>query len=402
MDPLFSSGDLNASLQGTRAEMLTEVERWDAEQMLTQSETEIVDYLCTKYSVDCPTLLRDEWFADEPTDAKTRVRDFGETYEVAVTRLRIHVPYSGERVFFTQRPRSFTLNPPQAAVGNDEIVLTFEHRQLDAERVRSQLDHEVAEIGRWLAWSRAMAQEHNDSLEATALRAVQERKAKLLRDRKAVAALGIPVRRRDDAPSYAIPVARRRADVARPPSTTSSRYQPEPALSDADYEEALRVITNACRQLERSPSTAKRLDEEERRDLLLVALNAQFEGQAGGEVFNGAGKTDILLRVDDRNVFIAECKIWRGTKGFGEAIDQLLGYLVWRDTKAALIVFIESKGASAVIEKSAQALATHAQCVRALPPTRPEERQDFVLLAERDPAREIRVALVPVVIDASS
>jgi hypothetical protein len=38
-----------------------------------------------------------------------------------------------------------------------------------------------------------------------------------------------------------------------------------------------------------------RLNEEQIRDLLLVNLNAQFEGKAGGEVFNGEGKTDILI-----------------------------------------------------------------------------------------------------------
>jgi len=43
--------------------------------------------------------------------------------------------------------------------------------------------------------------------------------------------------------------------------------------------------------------------------VLLVNLNAVFEGQVGGEVFNHRGKTDILIRVQDNNVFVGECKI---------------------------------------------------------------------------------------------
>ncbi len=39
MDLLFSTGDLDVALGGTVAEMLSAVERWDAEQLLTQSET---------------------------------------------------------------------------------------------------------------------------------------------------------------------------------------------------------------------------------------------------------------------------------------------------------------------------------------------------------------------------
>lgn len=41
------------------------------------------------------------------------------------------------------------------------------------------------------------------------------------------------------------------------------------------------------------------------------------------ETFNSSGKTDILIRVENRNIFIAECKFWRGPKSFGEAIEQL-------------------------------------------------------------------------------
>jgi len=47
------------------------------------------------------------------------------------------------------------------------------------------------------------------------------------------------------------------------------------------------------------------------------------------------GKTDILTRVEDRNAFIAECKFWMGEKAFLAALDQLLSYLSWRDTKTA-------------------------------------------------------------------
>jgi hypothetical protein len=55
-------------------------------------------------------------------------------------------------------------------------------------------------------------------------------------------------------------------------------------------------------------------------------------------VFNAAGKTDILIRAEDRSVFIAECKIWKGPATIRDALGQLLSYLSWRDTKAALLV----------------------------------------------------------------
>lgn len=66
--------------------------------------------------------------------------------------------------------------------------------------------------------------------------------------------------------------------------------------------------------MERSPDAFKTMNEEALRQHFLVQLNAQFEGKATGQTFNMAGKTDILLREGERNVFIAECKFWKGPK----------------------------------------------------------------------------------------
>jgi hypothetical protein len=85
--------------------------------------------------------------------------------------------------------------------------------------------------------------------------------------------------------------------------------------------------------IDRSPSSFITLDEEAIRTHFLLQLNGHYEGNASGETFNASGKTDILIKVDNKNIFIAECKFWDGVKKFNEAIDQLLGYLSWRDSK---------------------------------------------------------------------
>jgi hypothetical protein len=118
-------------------------------------------------------------------------------------------------------------------------------------RIGEVLDH----IERWLGWVQEATDSHNAILRSTALEAIRKRKERLLNDRQTVARLGIPIRRRGDAPSYSVPITRRRPIVVRPPATVSRAYEPEPALSDADYEEAVRIIINSGHQLERSPST---------------------------------------------------------------------------------------------------------------------------------------------------
>jgi hypothetical protein len=90
-----------------------------------------------------------------------------------------------------------------------------------------------------------------------------------------------------------------------------------------------------------------------------VRLNGQYEGKATGETFNGEGKTDVLIRHEGGNIFIAECKFWRGEKAFLETIDQVLSYLSWRDTKAALSISNKNRDFSSVLAKIKQVAPTH-------------------------------------------
>ena len=48
-------------------------------------------------------------------------------------------------------------------------------------------------------------------------------------------------------------------------------------------------------------------------------------------------------------MFIAECKFWKGQKKFLESIDQLLGYLTHRDSKTALIIFVDQKELTSIV-----------------------------------------------------
>jgi hypothetical protein len=135
------------------------------------------------------------------------------------------------------------------------------------------------------------------------------------------------------------------------------------------------------------------MEEEHLRDQFLVPLNAHYEGQATGETFNAQGKTDILVRSGDRNVFIAECKFWRGPAEFAKAIDQLLGYLTWRDTKTALLVFNRHKNFSAVLEKIPPTFREHSAFRREVQ-VRDESSFRFIAASPGDPNREVTVTVL--------
>ena len=87
-------------------------------------------------------------------------------------------------------------------------------------------------------------------------------------------------------------------------------------------------------------------------------LNA-YEGQATGETFNFTGKTDILIHYEGGNVFIAECKFWRGEKKLIDTVNQLLRYCSWRGTKTAILLFNKNQSFTSVLEKIDSTIKKH-------------------------------------------
>jgi hypothetical protein len=142
----------------------------------------------------------------------------------------------------------------------------------------------------------------------------------------------------------------RRKIAPKLPPASPGIFKPEPILEEAQHQHILSVIEGMVNVVELSPRTFHDIDEEALRTHFLVQLNGHYEGGATGETFNYEGKTDVLIRSEGRNIFIAECKFWGWPAKFIETIDQLLGYLSWRDSKAAILLFNRNKDFSKVVD----------------------------------------------------
>lgn len=362
---LFCSHDLSQSLRNTADEVRREVESLAAERLLNTAPDDLKNYLAAKYRVEPILLLRDQWYADHHEmqvdvryDSNRWIDDKSRPVMVPGERVEVRVPFEGDAELFYAQPNTSTTNPPRAIIEKSELVLRYDS-PADAPRdVRPLIDRTLAEIEQYIGWQRSMLDSHNNALLSIAEQAIQQRRERLLAQSQRAASLGIPVRQRDDAPkTYAIPTARKKSTPALPPASAAP-FTPEPAWAMEQYEQALKIMQDMTLVMERSPDAFKTMDEEALRQHFLVQLNGQFEGKATGETFNMAGKTDILLREGERNVFIAECKFWKGPKAFGEAIDQLLSYATWRDGKTAILVFnrgTETSTVHAGVDASAKA-----------------------------------------------
>jgi hypothetical protein len=137
----------------------------------------------------------------------------------------------------------------------------------------------------------------------------------------------------------------------------------EPGIRREDYEHILEVIRHEGRSFETTPTTFAKHDEEELRDFVLAHLNGHYQGDATGETFRKHGKTDIRIEDNNRAAFVAECKVWHGAGEISEALDQLLRYLTWRDSKASLVILNKDVAGFVELQKKLEeAVRVHAFC----------------------------------------
>ncbi|ROO52202.1 hypothetical protein EDC02_7109 [Micromonospora sp. Llam0] len=392
---LFTNEALGLTLCETTRRMVDRLERWDPEALLKAPEADVVAELIKEGTTACPRLRHDDAWMPDPSEVVQKLKHFGDVVERLVTRFVLVVPFDGAMEVFTLRADTYGPNPPRVqALRPGEIRIAVDGPSDDPTDVRAQFDAQLDKVEEYLRWSRKQIEQHNTQIIGEVPGMVSRRRSQLRAARNLQAQLGFPIRRRPDADTYAVPIKRRALRPVRAGAAPATPFKPEPAMVDSDYQAALAVLRNSRNALERTPSLAQKLDEEQIRDLLLVNLNAHFEGDAAGEVFNGAGKTDILIRVDDRNIFIGECKIWAGPSTMDEALGQIFSYLVWRDTKAAILLFIRNKGVAAAIQKAAEKIEAHPNYKRR-GPLRSDDQLDFVMRAQDDPDRQIQLALLP-------
>ncbi len=204
------------------------------------------------------------------------------------------------------------MSPPRGIVTREHLEFKIRGDRLVAETVKRDLDSTLDSIEGYLGHITEQCEAYNASLDSKIREMIKQRKERLLSNRNIVASIGLPIQSRTDAPrTYTVPDVRRKPAI-KPPIVKEKAYLPEPALDEKEYEHILSIIRSMVHVIERSPRAFAHMGEEDLRSQFLVQLNGQYQGRAIGETFNYEGKTDILIREGDRNVFIAECKFWKG------------------------------------------------------------------------------------------
>jgi hypothetical protein len=398
-DILFTGNDLHAYLELKKREMLNAIEGVPRDVFLKASVDDMVKNFGAMHAVDPIRLHADKTYVDDqevsiPIEEIPDGRFFfsTETSSVPGTMVTFHVPFEGDQSLFHLRGSSWFSSMPRAEVRHGELVFSFKSQTPSPGQLKGEFDRQRNLVDQLVANSSAIVEKFNQDLNGAAQAAIDARREKLLKAQNTVGALGFPMRRRADAAeTYSVPTVRKKIAFTAPPSREP--FKPEPALNAEQYEDILRVLESMAHVLERSPSAFEKIDEEALRMHFLVALNGQFEGAATGETFNANGKTDILIRVGDKNIFIAECKFWHGPDAFAKTIDQLLGYLSWRDTKTAILLFNRDTQMSTVVGKIPALLEAHPHFKRSVPQAG-ETRFRVILGQPTDLNREVSLTVL--------
>ncbi|MCQ4152012.1 hypothetical protein [Rhodococcus qingshengii] len=382
-------------------------EKLPAEDLLNSSVEKIVASLVAEFKI--PTLVIGDRTVvarldERPLETWGKRNDYGRVRDVRLTALRFRIPVEGGTDLLRKNASTFSMGGDldfDCDFKTDHVVLKIESEALSTDVIDRKLKNTLLELNQRAQWANIDIEQSNRDLEER-LRGIVERRTKIAREGATlVAGLDIPVFQ-TEAPDR-IEVAPVRRKQLRPHTPNSASTDGDPRLAAEIYQDIVRTLEGMSKAMERTPTVSK-LHEEEIRNLILVTLNANYEGQARGEVFNGAGKTDLLLTWRDRNVFIGECKFWTGPKGFTSAINQLLSYLVWRDTKAALIMFIRDQEASPAMSKAYDVAQKHPNFIKDETPADVDPgatTRRYVFHSTRDTHQNIHVALIFVILPAS-
>lgn len=394
-DYLFSGGSASDAMTAQINSVCVEISKLPEKRILETDPDALASFFIDKYDVEIPVLVREGIVA---THHEREVQVYfswdremrtvpGEAYD-------FEVPFEGEAGVFKLRPNPYDLSPPQAVVRSQLLTFTISDRSLSPETVKSELDSRLASIEKYLDAHRRQWAGFRQQLSNAVVAEIASRRTKLLEQKDTASKLsGMGIRLKEkpgDARSYIPPTVKQKVIPQLPPMTPARA--PDPTLDLKQYETILGLVRGAGHSIEQSSSRTRKLDEETLRDLFLVPLNAHF-GTASGEAFNYQGKTDVLIRHEGGTLFVAEFKIWGGDKRFLATIDQLLSYLTWRDTKAAIVMFNRNAGFTAVVEKMRVLIKDHPRYVSG--PVNLDETSDrYIFSLPQDNERKVIISLL--------
>lgn len=304
------------------------------------SKTLIEKHIIPKLAIDFPQKIVQSNEAEIPIQ-----RDPFRAHRTHIVTYRI--PYQGNKELLKIQPTSHFSSHPVTDICDEYIsfdIIDYNNSYKNVELQANTIIGAIQELYNNLHYN---ISDYNSSLKNLIIDKIRSRKNEILKQKNLMKSLGIPIQPSQTIPdSFTLPIETKKLMVEKPNIPT--KYVPEPTVSDEIYQSILNIFFDFGIAMEKHPSIYLNKKEEMLRDLFIMMLSPHFQS-ASAETFNKKGKTDILITHENHNAFIAELKFWSGKKKHQETIDQILKYLTWRDSKAAIIYFIRKHTINSVL-----------------------------------------------------
>lgn len=352
----FSGILLTWHLETNDSAIESKIDNETEDYILNVNEKEYKNHIISEFSLKKVIIHFKKVFVSD-YEKDIPAEDFPDEYDVIPGKsfkrsvVVYHIPFNGDINLIKFKPSHSTITwLPKFFIKDNNICFEIIAFNRDT-KIKQQANEIINNLKIQLDSLNKEIDEYNTNLPKKIEQIFSSRKKRLLDKNKMLASLDVPIKKKEYLPkTYSIPISPTQKIVIKKPKVTEIGFEPEPTLDQSIYHDVLKTIFAVGQVFERLPSTYSDKNEEQLRDNLLLYLEPRYEYSATGETFNKKGKTDILIRCEKSNVFIAECKFWRGQRYYLNSISQLLKYLTWRDSKAAVVLFVDRKNFSAVLK----------------------------------------------------
>lgn len=368
---LFGQQDAYLSFERYIGEITAEINSKPNDFILNVDKEEWKQYFVNKYEFIPITVFPEKATVAFKSKTKIKREQYGREYEAEAYNFEVKVPYTGSSFLLMLKPSTCVRDHPRVdAPQADSGVITgtitlYEQNPQQFEYEKGSL---ISAITANVPNINADVRAFNARIGKHFEQEYNNKRQKVLSERQFFEALNINIETSTDK-IFKVPVAEKKK-IPEPivDKKTSKKFTADnPVLPDGFYEDVLEVINTFFKSVEKKPSTYHGKDEEALRDYVLPTLETRYNNTTvTGETFNKGGKTDILVKYkDNTNLFVAECKFWKGETVFNETINQLFDrYLTWRDSKVALIFFVTNKEFSKVLATIRNAVSKHPYFLR--------------------------------------
>ena len=351
---IFSDINWIEFISDFKSQLKNEIKTTDTKYILAVDEKKYKQYLFDKYKFEEISILKETENIIELDRVVKSIKDYDIFIDTEFFQFKIQYNYSGSPLLFKICPNPFTSRTFDVEIdkANSTISFTVVIKERDPSLFNQLKEKRFNETFTNLENVNRNAEEGNKNLKALIESEFDRIKSSYLKDNEFFEAINVKSNKSTET-IFSVPSIKKRI-IPELPSKLDKELSSVPTMSHEMYDDILKIIFEAGKNMEKKPSLYLNKDEEGLRDQFLFILETRYEGTtATGETFNKSGKTDLLMKYskDNSNLFIAECKFWHGPVEFHKAISQLFEkYLTWRDSKVALIFFVTNKDFTNVLK----------------------------------------------------